>query len=322
MILSFGCIIAEICMNILRAHGYMISSMKIQLVGAITNIILDPIFIFGFLFVPSMGIKGAAIATVIGQIVSMFYAFHFVSKSKCMPAFKLKTFNYNSKITKSILQVGIPVMIMQILGSVMVSIINLILAGFSATAIAMFGAYFRMQSFIYMPVFGLFQGTMPIIGFNYGAKNRRRVIDAIKYSCLFSVMLTLLGTVTLQFIPHQLLALFNSTAAMESIGIECLRIASIGFVFSGISMAFAMVFQAFGYANTSLIISLARQIIILLPLAYVLSRFIGLTGVWMAFPIAEAITLVISIFFMRNIYKKEIQYLDPAVIFTESSKIS
>jgi putative MATE family efflux protein len=322
MIFSFGSIIAEVCMNILRAQGDMISSMKIQLIGAITNIILDPILIFGFLFVPKMGIKGAAIATIIGQIIAMFYALFHVFKKKNILSFSFKNFKFNKNITTEVLKVGIPAMFMQMLGSVMISCVNLILATFSDTAIAVFGAYFKMQSLIYMPAFGLFQGSMPIIGFNYGAKNKKRVMDAIKYACLFSMVITLFGTIILQVLPNQLLALFNSTDAMTSIGIQCLKIISLGFIFSGISMTLSMVFQALGYAHISLIVSFLRQIVLLLPLAYILSRFIGLSGVWIAFPISEIITFIISLFYMKKIYKKKIQTLNPVKIYTGNRKAS
>lgn len=310
MLFSFGSIIAEVCMNILRSTGDMLSSMKIQLLGAITNLVLDPILIFGLLFFPELGVQGAAIATVIGQISAMIYALKLVLRNENGLKLNLKKFHYSSVITGEIFKVGIPAMFMQILGSVMVSGINLILAGFSGTAVAVFGAYFKLQSFIYMPVFGLTQGIMPIVGYNYGAKNKHRVMEAVKYGCIFACAIMLVGTTLFVIFPRQLLMLFNSTPQMDAIGIECLRIISIGFVFSGISIVLSTVFQAFGKAKVSLIISFARQIIILLPLTFILSKLIGLTGVWIAFPISEAGSLIISGYFAIKVYREKIRDLE------------
>ncbi|MGH4050158.1 MAG: MATE family efflux transporter [Clostridium sp.] len=310
MLFSFGSIIAEVCMNILRSTGDMLSSMKIQLLGAITNIVLDPILIFGLLFFPEFGVQGAALATVIGQICAMLYSLKLVLRNNNGLKLNLKKFHYSSNITVEIFKVGIPAMFMTMLGSIMVSGINLILAGFSGTAVAVFGAYFKLQSFIYMPVFGLTQGIMPIIGYNYGAKNKRRVLETVKYGCIFACAIMLVGTTIFVIFPRQLLILFSSTPQMEVIGIECLRIISIGFVFSGIVIVLSTTFQALGKANASLVISFARQIIILLPLSFILSNLIGLTGIWIAFPISEAVALIISGYFVIKIYREKIQDLD------------
>jgi len=309
MLFSFGSIIAEVCMNILRSTGDMVSSMKIQLLGAITNIVLDPILIFGLLFFPELGVQGAALATVVGQICSMLYALKFVLRNNNGLKLNLKKFHYSSNITGEIFKVGIPAMFMTMLGSIMVSGINLILAGFSGTAVAVFGAYFKLQSFIYMPVFGLTQGIMPIVGYNYGAKNKHRVIETVKYGCIFACTIMLVGTTVFVIFPRQLLMLFSSTPQMEAIGIECLRIISIGFMFSGIVIVLSTTFQALGKANASLVISFSRQIIILLPLAFILSNLIGLTGIWIAFPIAEAVSLIISWYFVTKIYHEKIRDL-------------
>ena len=310
MLFSFGSIIAEVCMNILRSTGDMLSSMKIQLLGAITNIVLDPILIFGLLFFPKLGVQGAAIATVIGQISAMLYALKLVLRNNNGLKLNLKKFHYSSNITGEIFKVGIPAMFMQMLGSIMVSGINLILAGFSGTAVAVFGAYFKLQSFIYMPVFGLTQGIMPIVGYNYGAKNKHRVLKTVKYGCIFACAIMLVGTTVFVLFPRQLLMLFNSTPQMDAIGIECLRIISIGFMFSGIVIVLSTVFQALGKAEVSLIISFARQIIILLPLAFILSKLIGLAGIWIAFPISEAVSLIISGYFAIKVYREKIRDLE------------
>ncbi|MBU3110113.1 MATE family efflux transporter [Clostridium lacusfryxellense] len=309
MLFSFGSIIAEVCMNILRSTGDMLSSMKIQLLGAIINIVLDPILIFGLLFFPKLSVQGAAIATVIGQIGSMLYALKLVLKNNNGLKLNLKKFHHSSNITGEIFKVGIPAMFMTMLGSIMVSGLNLILAGFSGTAVAVFGAYFKLQSFIYMPVFGLTQGIMPIVGYNYGAKNKQRVIETVKYGCIFACTIMLVGTAIFVIFPRQLLMLFSSTPQMEAIGIKCLRIISIGFMFSGIVIVISTIFQALGKANASLVISFSRQIIILLPLAFILSDLIGLTGIWIAFPISEAVSLIISGYFVIKIYREKIRDL-------------
>ncbi|MGK0465614.1 MATE family efflux transporter [Clostridium sp.] len=313
MLFSFGSIISEVCMNILRSTGDMLSSMRIQLLGAITNIVLDPILIFGLLFFPELGVKGAAIATVVGQICSMLYALKLVLRNKNGLKLNLRKFHYTSNITSEIFKVGIPAIFMQMLGSIMVSGINLILAGFSGTAVAVFGAYFKLQSFIYMPVFGLTQGLMPIVGYNYGAKNKHRVLETVKYGCIFACAIMLVGTTVFLIFPRQLLMLFSSTPQMEAIGIECLRIISIGFVFSGIAIVLSMVFQALGKAEVSLIISFARQIIILLPLAFILSKFIGLTGIWIAFPISETASLIISGYLAIKVYRGKVRDLEDEI---------
>jgi len=313
MLFSFGSIVSEVCMNILRSTGDMLSSMKIQLLGAITNIVLDPILIFGLLFFPKLSVQGAAIATVIGQIFAMLYALKLVLRNNNGLKLNLNKFHYSSHITGEIFKVGIPAMFMQILGSVMVSGINLILAGFSGTSVAVFGIYYKLQSFIYMPVFGLTQGIMPIVGYNYGAKNKQRVLETVKYGCIFACIIMLVGTALFVILPRQLLMLFSSTSQMNTIGIECLRIISIGFMFSGIAIVLSTVFQAFGKAKVSLIISFARQIIILLPLTFILSKLIGLTGVWIAFPISEVASLIISGYFAIKVYREKIQDLEDEI---------
>ncbi len=321
MLFSFGSIISEVCMNILRSSGDMLSSMKIQLLGAITNIVLDPILIFGLLFFPELGVQGAAIATVIGQICAMLYALKLVLRNKSGLQLNLKKFHYSSSITGEIFKVGIPAMFMQMLGSIMVSGINLILAGFSGTAVAVFGAYYKLQSFIYMPVFGLTQGIMPIIGYNYGAENKHRVVETIKYGCIFACAIMLVGTTVFMIFPRPLLMLFSSTAQMDAIGIQCLRIISIGFVFSGIVIVLSTVFQALGKAQASLVISFTRQIIILLPLAFILSNLIGLTGIWIAFPIAEGVSFIISGYFLIKVYREKIRDLEVEIKIDSSCNL-
>ena len=304
MLFSFGNIITSVCMNILRATGDMISSMKIQLLGAITNIILDPFLIFGLFFFPELGVVGAAIATVIGQLVAMIFALILVLKNKNGLVLNISKFHFSKKITEEIFRVAIPSMFMQLLGSIMITGINLILAGFSGTSMAVFGAYFKLQSFIYMPVFGLTQGMMPIIGFNYGAKNNKRVFSTIKYSAIYSTLIMLIGIIIFQLFPRPLLSIFSSTDEMYRIGVQCIRIISIGYLFSGGGIIFSVFFQAIGKATISLVISFLRQIIVLLPAALILSKLFGLTGVWIAFPISELLTFTIAGIITLNVTNK------------------
>lgn len=304
MLFSFGSIITEVCMNILRATGDMISSMKVQLLGAVINIILDPFLIFGLFFFPELGVVGAAIATVIGQIVAMLFALHLVLKNKNGLVLNIAKFHFSTKITGEIFKVAVPSMFMQLLGSVMITGINLILAGFSSTSVAVFGAYFKLQSFVYMPVFGLSQGMMPVIGYNYGAGNNSRVFSAIKYSAIYATIIMLIGMLIFKLFPGTLLLLFSSTDEMYDIGVRCLKIISSGFVFSGGAIIFTVFFQGIGKAKVSLLISFLRQIIILLPAAFGLSRLWDLTGVWIAFPISEFLTLIIAGTITLNVIKK------------------
>jgi len=304
MLFSFGSILTEVCMNILRASGDMISSMKIQLLGALINIILDPIFIFGFLFIPALGVTGAAIATVIGQLCAMTFALTLVLKNKKGLELDFSKFKYSLNITKEIFRVGVPAIFMQLLGSFMLTGVNLILAGISSTSVAVFGAYFKLQSFIYMPVFGLNQGMMPVVGYNYGAKKYDRVASAVKYSVIYAAVIMLFGFILFQLFPRPLLALFNSSEQMYEIGVVCLRTISYGFIFSAGGIVLSTLFQALGKGSISLFLSFARQIIFLLPLAFVFSGIIGVQGVWFAFPISEVLSLIIAIFFTVKVFKR------------------
>lgn len=304
MFFSFGSILTEVCMNILRSQGDMISSMKIQLTGAIINIILDPFLIFGLFFFPELGVVGAAIATIIGQLCAMTFALNLVLRNKNGLQLSMSKFHFSSLITKEIFRVGIPAIFMQLMNSVMVTGINIILAGFSGTAVAVFGAYFKIQSFIYMPVFGLTMGMMPIVGYNFGAGNIDRVYKTVKVTILYACMIMLLGLILFQLLPYQLLTLFSSTEEMYRIGIICLRTISIGYIFSGGTIVLSTYFQALGRGSISLVISFARQLILLLPIAIVLSKIIGLPGVWIAFPASEIIAFFIALTFAFNVSKK------------------
>lgn len=309
MLFSFGSIMAEICMNIMRSTGDSTRSMKIQLLGALTNIVLDPLLIFGFFFFPELGIRGAAIATVIGQIASMIYGIYCVNKSHNGINFSIKGFHYENKIIKSILSISVPATFMIGLQSVMLGGINYILSSESQTAVAVFGIYFKLQAFVTMALVGLTQGMMPILGFNYGAKDKKRVMAAIKYSLIIASLIMLAGTLVFNVFSVQLLRLFNSTAEIELIGIACLKICSLGFLFAGIGLIFATLFQAIGKPHYSLILTFARQIVFLLLIAHLLYNSIGLIGVWLAFPIAEFLSASLASLMMVSLYKNKLSSL-------------
>jgi putative MATE family efflux protein len=309
MLFSLGSIMAEICMNIVRATGDAKNPMKIQLLGAITNIVLDPLLIFGVLFFPKLGITGAAIATVAGQIASMIYGIYCVNKSGAGIKFSLKGFHYKSSIAKDILLVCVPATFMIGLQSVMLCGINFILTNESEIAIAVFGIYFKLQAIVTMALVGLTQGITPIMAFNYGLKNKKRLMDTLKYSLVIASGLMILGTLIFNIFPLQLLALFNSTPESQQIGVSCLRICSLGYLFAGIGLVFATFFQAVGKPLHSMVLTFSRQILFLLTIAYLLYNTIGLVGVWMAFPISEFLCAVVACVMMLAIYKREINLL-------------
>lgn len=313
MLFSFGCIFSQVCMSIMQATGDMVSSMKIQLVGAVTNIILDPILIFGVLFIPGFGVKGAAIATVAGQIISMLYAFRLMFKSDKGLKLNLRNFHFDLKVTSRIMGVGLPAMIMQALGSVMLTGVNYILytlGDYGDTSIAVFGAYFKVQSLIFMPVIGLGQGMMPIVGYNYGAKNKHRIIEAVRFSAIVAFSIMAVGTIIFQLFPGTLLKMFSSTPNMESIGIPAFRILSSVFPIVGVLIMFSISFQAIGDAYKSMTLSFVRQIVVLLPVAFLLSGPLKELGVWISFPIAEGACLILTTVFVIMTYNKKIKNLE------------
>lgn len=308
LIFSFGNFITQAGISILQSTGNTFMPMITQLVGAITNIILDPILIFGWFGLPAMGVKGAALATVIGQLASFALTMKILFKDKNNLNLTLKGFVIDYKTIKEIFIVGLPAIVMQSLASVMISGLNIILMSFSSAAVAVLGIYFKLQSFIFMPIFGLAQGFRPIVGYNFGAKNKSRVLDAFKTAIIISVSIMLLGTFIFQMFTSQLLSLFDSNAEMMSIGIHALKIISLTFVFAAIGITISTTFQAFGKGIISLIISFARQIIVLLPSAFILSKLWGLDTIWYSFVISEIIAAIIAIpslyFYLRNVFKE------------------
>lgn len=303
---SFGMYGQFIFERLLQSTGRTFYTMITQSIGAIINIILDPIFIFGYLGVPKMGVAGAAIATVIGQIVAGTIALVINIKKNDEIQLRLKGFRPDGKIIARIYEVGIPSIIMQAIGSVMTYGMNRILIAFSSTAVAVFGVYFKLQSFIFMPVFGLNNGMVPIIAYNYGAGKKDRLIKTLKLSIIYAVGLMLLGVIIFQLFPAPLFALFDASETMLAIGIPALRIISLSFIFAGFCIVCGSLFQALGNGVYSMVVSIARQLLVLLPVAYLLSLSGKVEAVWWAFPIAEIVSLSLTVFFMFRINRKVI----------------
>ncbi len=306
--LSFGSFVQINIEKTLQATGNMIYPMIFQLVGAITNIILDPIMIFGLFGFPKLGVSGAAIATVIGQIFAMLLSLYIVFKKSHDVHITFKGFKLNFKTIKNIYAVGFPSMVMQSIGSILIVGLNSILITFSDAAVSVLGIYYKLQSFIFMPVFGLTQGVMPIMGYNYGAKNKHRLLSALKIGSVIAILIMLIGTILFMSIPDKLLMIFNASEQMLEIGVKALRTISLCFVPAAIGIMFSTLFQAIGQGHKSLYISILRQLVIILPAAYLLSK-IGLYYVWYSFPIAEVFSLMVSVIFLSMIYKKTIKNL-------------
>ena len=306
LICSIGIFAQMAFERILQATGRTVCTMITQMTGAVINIIMDPILIFGVFGFPALGIKGAAIATVFGQIVAAVLALVMNIKLNHDVHISLKGFRPNGKIISTILSIGIPSMLMQAVGSVMTVGMNKILISFSSTAVAVFGVYFKLNSFIFMPIFGLNNGMVPIVAYNYGAGKRDRLVKTIKYSVIYAVVLMFIGIVIFETIPDKLLLLFNASEHMLEIGVPALRIICLSFSFAGVCIVLGSAFQALGNGIFSMIVSFTRQIVILLPSAYLLSLTGNVNNVWWSFNIAEVASLTATIFFFIHMYKKVI----------------
>lgn len=305
-ICSFGLYAQLVFEKLLQSTGKTVYSMITQMVGAVINIILDPILIFGLFGAPALGVAGAAIATVIGQICGAVMGIYFNIRKNHDITLSIKGFRPEADTIKRIYAVGIPSIIMQAIGSVMTYGMNRILITFSSTATAVFGVYFKLQSFFFMPVFGLNNGMVPILAFNYGAGKRSRMIQAVKWSLLYAFILLFVGFIIFESCPILLLSLFEASEEMKTMGVTALRIIGIHFLIAWFCIIAGSVFQAVGNGVYSLIISVARQLVVLLPAAYVLAKVGGLSAVWWAFPIAEMVSFVISAFFMVLTYRNVI----------------
>ena len=308
-IYSFGLFIEANFEKTLQATGNMIWPMIFQLTGAVTNIILDPVFIFTL----DMGVAGAAIATVIGQIAALVFSSIILLTREHAVKIHFRSFRFDWQTVKQIYIVGIPAIIMQAIGSVMTLAMNAILVAFSKTAVAVFGIYFKLQSFVFMPVFGLTQGLMPILGYNYGARNRKRMLSCLKIGCVIGLLIMAAGTVLFWAIPDQLLMIFEASDEMLRIGRPALQYISLCFMPAALGILSSTLFQAMGRGFYSLIVSILRQLVVLIPAAWLLSH-ISLTAVWFAFPIAEVFSLITSVLLFLNLYRKIIRNLSATPI--------
>lgn len=309
LIFSFGIFMEMTFERIMQSTGRTIYSMVTQGTGAIINIILDPIIIFGLFGFPRLGIRGAAIATVTGQIIAMILAVWFNHKKNRDVQLSFKGFKPDGRIIAKIYEVGVPSIVMQSIVSIMTFGMNKILIMFSETAVSVLGIYFKLQSFIFMPIFGLNNGVIPIVAYNYGAGHKRRIMDTIKLSTFIAVGIMLIGLIIFQVFPEGLLKLFNASDHMLEVGVPALRIISTSFLFAGYCIILGSVFQALGNGVYSLIVSVARQLLCILPLAYVFARVAGLHAVWYSFPLAELISVTLTTILFRRIYVKKLKNL-------------
>lgn len=304
---SVGVFVSIMMERLLQSTGKTFLSMIVQATGAIINIIFDPLLIFGLLGFPRLGMAGAAIATVAGQLVSMTLAIYFNLRYNHEVRFDRKALRPSLKIIREIYAVGLPSILMVSIGSIMVFGMNKILLSYTATAAAVLGAYFKLQSFIFMPVFGLCNAIVPITAYNYGARNRQRILTTIRLGVLYATSIMVAGFMLFQFFPEPLLRMFQASDEMLEIGIPALRIISISFLLAGYGITLGSVFQALGSGVLSLAVSVARQLVALLPAAYVLSQLSGLHSVWWAFPIADLISFPLATLFLIYSYRRKIR---------------
>lgn len=308
-IFSIGMFLQISFERLLQSTGKTFFTMITQGTGAIINIILDPILIFGYFGLPKMGVAGAAAATVIGQIIAMLLGIFFNLTKNHEIHIGGKKLKLHRQTAASIYQVGIPSIIMMSIGSVMTFGMNKILLMFSSTAAAVFGVYFKLQSFFFMPVFGLNNGMVPIVAFNLGARNKKRIMRTIKLSVIAACCMMLTGLLVFQLFPDILLELFNASEEMMEIGCAALRTISWSYILAGFCIVCSSVFQALGNGVYSLIVSVCRQLLVILPVSYFLAVNFGLTIVWWAFPIAELVSLTLSLLLFGKIYRDKIAVL-------------
>ena len=297
--------------RLLQSTGLTIYSMISQATGAIINIILDPIMIFGLLGMPALGVAGAAYATVIGQICAALIGLFLNLKFNKEIDFSFeKMFHPQFEIIQRIYAVGIPSILMMSIGSVMTYLMNLILISFSTTAAAVFGVYFKLQSFFFMPVFGLNNGLIPVLAYNYGARNKSRIDEALTFSVMVAFGIMVLGTIVMNLFPAQLLGFFNASGEMLKIGVPALHIISVHFPIAAVCIVMGSVFQAFSQSIYSLIISIGRQLVILIPTAWLLAQTGNVNNVWWCFLIAETASLILSVYYFQKIYASHVAVLE------------
>lgn len=306
---SFGLFAQFVFERLLQSTGRTFYIMITQGTGAVINIILDPIFIFGLFGMPKMGVAGAAVATVTGQTIAGTIALIVNFKKNEDIHIRFKGLRIEREVVGQIYKIGVPSMIMQAIGSVMTYGMNLILISFTPTATAVFGVYFKLQSFIFMPVFGLNNGLVPILAYNYGAGRRDRFIQAMKFAILYTACIMAVGVVVFQTIPAVLLGFFEASDEMLRIGVPALRIICISFLPAAFGIVCGTAFQALGNAVYSMLVSIARQLVVLLPAAYLLALSGEVTYVWWAFPIAEVMSLVMTVIFLIRVNSRVIRHI-------------
>ena len=309
---SIGLFMQIYCERIMQSQGQNFYVMLVQISGAVFNIIFDPILIFGLLGFPKLGMAGAAIATIGGQILAMLISFVLIFSKKNEVRLRAKNLRLRAPIVKEIYKVGAPSIILQALGTVMTLALNGILIAYTETAVAVFGVYFRIQSIAMMPLFGMTNAAMSIIAFNYGAQNRKRVMRTWRLALISGTIMMLIMTLAFLLLPDQILSLFNATQEMLRIGRSAMTIIPIGLVLASVSIVCSVLFQAIGNGSYSMYLSLARQLIVLVPVAWLLSTlFHEVTAVWWAFPIAEVFTIIIALIMFAKIYKERIRTMPP-----------
>ena len=314
--LSIFVMISVMCEKVQQSTGNMIIPMCQGLAGAIVNIILDPLMIFGIGPFPEWGVRGAAIATVIGQVFGMVIGLWGVFSHQKLLHLNMRSFRLRGEIVLDIYRVGLPGIIMQSVVSVMTAGLNLILISFSEVAVSVLGIYFKLQTFVFMPVFGLNQGALPVMGFNYGARNRARLMSAYKVTLTSAFCIMLIGLVLFQLLPRQMLLLFAdakdaaASAALLETGIPALRTISWSFLGAAFGIINSTLFQAIGRGMASLIVSVCRQLVVILPVAWLLGQLHGLAAIWYAFPIAEIVAFAISYVLLYRIYRIDLCRLD------------
>ena len=308
---SFFSIVQVMIEKTLQATGNMIYPMLFQLVGAVVNIIFDPLLIFGIGFFPELGVTGAAIATVFGQFCGMVFSIIILFKKNHQVEVSFKNFQFQPAILKNIYSVGFPSIIMQSIGAIMMLGINSIfMAAGSPVSVTVFGIYFKLQSFVFMPCFGLNQGVMPVIGYNYGARNKKRVYSALKCGLVIAVIIMAFGVLMMWLIPDLLISMFGGGQELMDVGVRAFRIVSLCFLPAAAGILFTTLFQAVGKGVRSLLMSVCRQLVILLPVAFILSQTAGVHAVWFAFPIAEVGCLILALIFFLDLVKGDFKKLN------------
>ena len=308
-IFTVGIFIQVLCERLLQATGRAMQTMILQGTGAIINIILDPVFIHGWWGMPKMGVAGAAVATVIGQCTGAVLGIYLNLRHNPEVQLHVKFMKPNWKVIAPILEVGIPSVVMNGIGSVMNFGMNQILQGFNEVATGVFGIYYKLQSLFFMPLFGINNATISILAFNYGARKPKRIVHTLKLATAVAVCIMLVGLAVFQLFPQALLGIFNPTEEFLAIGVKALRILCLPFPVAAICIALGASFQALGKGSYSTIVSLCRQLIVLLPVAYLLSLTGDVNNVWWSFPIAEVMSALVTGLLFGRLYRRKVKPL-------------